>query len=83
MTTIDYKCCKGKGIGHSYDYGMYINLKETLGHPLVWLIPIRFGIKGNGTDYMPTNLPDPQEEGDNIPQEEEKKGLLQDGIQFV
>jgi len=78
MTTIDWYCCKGKGIGHNYNYGLYTNIRAILGHPICWILPVRFGVKGDGTDFVPTNLPKGENMESSIStQEEERKGLLE------
>jgi len=76
MTTIDWYCCKGKEIGHNYNYGLYTNIRAILGHPIFWILPVRFGVKGDGTDFVPTNLPENMESSIST-QEEERKGLLE------
>jgi len=60
ITTIDWYCCRGKGIGHSYDYGLYRNALQILGYPPIWFCPVKFGIDHDGTSFVPTNLPPEQ-----------------------
>jgi len=62
MTTIDWYCCKGKGIGHNYDHGKYNNITDTLGYFPCWIFPIRIGTPGDGAHFIPTNLPQKSEE---------------------
>lgn len=80
MTTIDWYCCRylfwnrvhqgrGKGSGHSFDYGLYTNITQTLGYLPFLLCPrnfwefsdlmilVRFGILRDATSFEPTNPP--------------------------
>jgi len=87
MTTIDWYCCRGNGIGHSFDYGLFRNGAQILGYVPFWLCPVKFGMDHDGTSFVPTNLPLEQyqrEREDSYKDleeviEAEKRMLLPDG----
>jgi energy-coupling factor transporter transmembrane protein EcfT len=57
MTTIDWYCCRGKGIGHSFDRGIYENIKDVLGGIyLCWCCPVNVSIAIDGINFIPTNI---------------------------
>ena len=56
MTTIEWHCCKGKGVGHSYDRGIIRNWQDTMGNfAFFWCIPLRLFQSDDGITYEPTN----------------------------
>jgi len=40
---------------NDYNFGIWSNLSDVLGHPLVWFIPVRWGMYGNGLSYKETD----------------------------
>jgi len=40
---------------NDYNFGIWSNLADVLGHPLVWFLPVRWGMYGNGLSYRETD----------------------------
>jgi len=57
VTTIEWFCCKGVGIGHSFNLGFRKNWQQIMGIIPLLLLPINT-ISDDGTSYSPTNWGD-------------------------